>query len=63
VITGVLASYGVLVLTLIEERVVTLRVALWTPVTYVMSCCFTGNVNSQKNEVGIQTRLAINVFN
>jgi len=41
VVSGVLASYGVLVLTLVEERVVSLSVALWTPVIYVMSWCFT----------------------
>lgn len=40
VVTGVLASYGVLVLKLVETRVVSLRVALWTPLIYVMTWCF-----------------------
>ncbi|XP_033610069.1 uncharacterized protein LOC111871108 isoform X2 [Cryptotermes secundus] len=39
VVSGVLASYGVLLVSLVEETEVSLREALWTPVTYVVTCC------------------------
>jgi hypothetical protein len=42
VVSGVLASYGLLLVSLVEETEVSLREALWTPLTYVVSCCFAG---------------------
>jgi hypothetical protein len=45
VVSGVLASYGVLLVILVEETEVSLREALWTPVTYIVSCCLAGKAN------------------
>jgi hypothetical protein len=44
-VSGVLASYGVLLISLVEETEVSLRETLWTPVTYIMSCCLAGKAN------------------
>lgn len=49
VISGVLASYGVLLVSLVDETGVTLREAIWTPITYSISCCLAGNINFSKN--------------
>jgi hypothetical protein len=45
VVSGVLASYGVLLVSLVEETEVSLREALWTPITYIVSCCLAGKEN------------------
>jgi hypothetical protein len=45
VVSGVLASYGVLLISLVEETEVSLREALWTPVAYIVSCCLAGKAN------------------
>jgi hypothetical protein len=45
VVSGVLASYGVLLVSLVEETEVLPQEALWIPVTYVVSCCLAGKVN------------------
>jgi hypothetical protein len=56
VVSGVLASYGVLLVSLVEETKVSLREALWTPITYLVSCCLAGEANFS---VLLATRFAL----